>query len=119
MTSIHPRPLRSCLKSRARSTSSALRIRPRQTGWPLAWLISASQLGLLQDDPEHYLRDATPAAAGEDGALSAEAIEDLIAQRLEARTDKDWTEADRIRDELDAAGIILEDDASGTRWRRS
>jgi cysteinyl-tRNA synthetase len=76
-------------------------------------------LGLLQDDPEHYLRDATPGAAGEDGALSAEAIEDLIAQRLKARTDKDWAEADRIRDELDAAGIILEDDASGTRWRRS
>ena len=76
-------------------------------------------LGLLQDDPEHYLRDATPGAAGEDGTLPAEAIEDLIAQRLKARTDKDWAEADRIRDELDAAGIVLEDDASGTRWRRS
>jgi cysteinyl-tRNA synthetase len=76
-------------------------------------------LGLLQDDPEHYLRDAAPGLAGEDDALSAEAIEDMIAQRLKARTNKDWGEADRIRDELDAAGIILEDDASGTRWRRS
>jgi cysteinyl-tRNA synthetase len=51
--------------------------------------------------------------------LSATAVEDLIARRLKARAEKDWPEADRIRDELDAAGIILEDGASGTRWRRN
>ncbi len=76
-------------------------------------------LGVLQDDPEHYLRDAAPGSAADEGALSARDIEELIAQRLKARADKDWAEADRIRDELDAAGIILEDDASGTRWRRN
>ena len=76
-------------------------------------------LGLLQVDPDVYLRDAAPGQADVAGALSSEAVEDLIARRLQARTDKDWTEADRIRDELDAAGIILEDGTSGTRWRRS
>jgi cysteinyl-tRNA synthetase len=76
-------------------------------------------LGLLQADPEVYLRDSAPGQADVPGALSGAAVEDLIARRLKARTGKDWAEADRIRDELEAAGIILEDGASGTRWRRS
>jgi len=76
-------------------------------------------LGLLQVEPDDYLRDAAPGQTDVPGALSSEAVEDLIARRLKARTDKDWAQADRIRDELDAAGIILEDGASGTRWRRS
>jgi cysteinyl-tRNA synthetase len=76
-------------------------------------------LGLLQVDPEVYLRDTAPGQADVPGALSSEAVEDLIACRLTARTGKDWAEADRIRDELEAAGIILEDGASGTSWRRS
>ena len=76
-------------------------------------------LGLLQVDPEVYLRDVAPGKTGAAGTISSEAVEELIARRLQARTEKDWAEADRIRDELDAAGIILEDGASGTRWRRS
>jgi cysteinyl-tRNA synthetase len=76
-------------------------------------------LGLLQVDPDVYLRDTAPGQADAPGALSSEAVEDLIARRLKARAEKDWAQADRIRDELDAAGIILEDGASGTRWRRS
>jgi len=76
-------------------------------------------LGLLQVDPDTYFRDTAPGQPDAPGALSAEAVEDLIARRLKARTEKDWAEADRIRDELDAAGIILEDGASGTRWRRN
>ena len=76
-------------------------------------------LGLLQVGPDTYLRDTAPGQLDEPGALSAEAVEDLIARRLKARTEKDWAAADRIRDELDAAGIILEDGVSGTRWRRS
>ena len=99
-------------KQRAASPATANRL--------AACLVDLGQpLGLLQDDPEHYLREAAPEAAEREGALSAEVIEDLIAQRLKARNDKDWAEADRIRDQLDAAGIILEDAASGTRWRRS
>ena len=76
-------------------------------------------LGLLQVDPDTYFRDTAPGQPDAPGALSAEAVEHLIARRLKARAEKDWAEADRIRDELDAAGIILEDGASGTRWRRN
>ena len=70
-------------------------------------------LGILQDDPEDYLR-------GEDfgEGLDDAGIEDLIRRRVEARESKNWGEADRIRDELQAAGILLEDGSGGTTWRR-
>ena len=42
----------------------------------------------------------------------------MIEQRTQAKAAKDWAEADRIRDELKAAGIVLEDGAGGTTWRR-
>jgi len=71
-----------------------------------------SILGILQDDPEQWLR-----GGGDDG-LSDEEIETLIQQRLDARAGKNWAEADRIRDELKAKGIVLEDGAGGTTWRR-
>jgi cysteinyl-tRNA synthetase len=71
-------------------------------------------LGLLQDDPEAFLKAAEPGAAG----LSDREIEALIAQRLAARKAKNWAEADRIRDELKAKGVLLEDGAGGTTWRR-
>jgi cysteinyl-tRNA synthetase len=47
-----------------------------------------------------------------------EEVEAMIAARQKAREDRDFTEADRIRDELDACGIVLEDGADGVRWRR-
>ena len=71
-------------------------------------------LGLLQDDPETFLRAATGAGA----ELSESEIEALIADRIRARERRNWAEADRIRKVLDALGIGLEDGASGTRWRR-
>lgn len=46
-------------------------------------------------------------------------IEKLIAQRDEARKDKNWAESDRLRDELQAKGIIIEDTPQGTRWHRA
>ena len=70
-------------------------------------------IGLLQRDPTEFLQGG----AVSDG-LSNEEIEDLIAQRKQARADKNWAESDRIRDLLNEHKIILEDNAGGTTWRR-
>ncbi len=69
-------------------------------------------LGFLQRDPQEFLR------AGPGGALSDAEIQQRIEARLAARKKKDYTEADRIRSELAEAGIVLEDGAGGTTWRR-
>jgi cysteinyl-tRNA synthetase len=70
-------------------------------------------LGLLQEHPESWLK-----GAGETAGLADPAVDTLIQQRLEARKAKNWAEADRIREELKQAGVILEDTAQGTTWRR-
>ncbi|MES9936509.1 MAG: cysteine--tRNA ligase [Sedimenticola sp.] len=72
-------------------------------------------LGILQDDAESYLRGGAP--GGDDGLSDAD-IEALIQQRVEAKANKDWATADRIRDELKSHDILLEDGPQGTSWRR-
>ena len=72
----------------------------------------AGLLGLLERAPEEYLR------GGVAGGLQDAEIDALIQQRTAARQNKDWAESDRLRDELKAQGIILEDGAGGTTWRR-
>ena len=74
----------------------------------------AGMLGLLQRNADSYLQGGGDADAG----LSATEIEALIEQRKVARANKQWAESDRIRDELAAQGIVLEDAAGGTTWRR-
>ena len=74
-------------------------------------------LGLLQAQPEEFLKSRTGGGAA--GGLSDTAIDELVAARLEARANKDWANADRIRDELAEAGIVIEDGSDGTRWRRA
>jgi len=71
-------------------------------------------LGLLQRDTADFLQ----AGAAADG-LSEAGIEAMIDARKAARLAKDFAESDRIRDALTAAGIVLEDGAGGTTWRRA
>ena len=71
-------------------------------------------LGLLQDDPESYLK-----SGGSSDGLDDNAVDSLIMQRAQAKTDKNWAEADRIRDELKEQGIELEDKGGETSWRRA
>ncbi|MDD6219169.1 MAG: cysteine--tRNA ligase [Selenomonadaceae bacterium] len=54
-----------------------------------------------------------------EGELSPEAIEALIAERAEAKKVKNWARADEIRDSLKEQGIILEDSAAGTKWKKA
>jgi cysteinyl-tRNA synthetase len=74
----------------------------------------ANIIGLLETDPAEFLQSSV----SQDG-LSDEDIEQKIRQRHEAKKNKNWSSADQIRDELTTNGIILEDSAEGTRWRRS
>ncbi len=71
----------------------------------------ASVLGILQMDPDTFLQ------AGAEGKVDATQVEALIAARLQARSDKNWAESDRIRDQLTAMGVVLEDGKGGTTWR--
>ncbi len=73
-------------------------------------------LGLLQADADTFLQGS--GSASEVDGLSAETIQQLIDARLAARKTKDWATADRIRDQLKARGILLEDGANGCTWRR-
>ncbi len=79
-----------------------------------ALLAAGSLLGLLHQEPEAWFR-WQPAGGG---SLDEAAISDHIRRRQEARTARDFAEADRIRDELSAQGILLEDGPQGTSWRR-
>ncbi len=70
-------------------------------------------LGVLQENPEVFLQ------AGGSDAISAEEIENLIAERIQAKNDKNFARADEIRKSLLVQGVVLEDSkVAGTQWRR-
>jgi cysteinyl-tRNA synthetase len=73
-------------------------------------------LGLLQRDPQQYLQ----AGVGEESGMDEVRIAGAIEQRKAAKQARNFAEADRIRAELLAAGVILEDKPDGsTNWRRA
>lgn len=76
---------------------------------------SARLLGILNQQPSEWFR-WKPANRER---LDEAAIESMIQRRLEARASRDFSEADRIRDELTALGILLEDSALATTWKRA
>ncbi|MGB0844474.1 MAG: CysS/YqeB C-terminal domain-containing protein, partial [Alphaproteobacteria bacterium] len=71
---------------------------------------SAELLGLLLQDAEQWFKGP---ASDEDAEIDA-----LVAARDQARADKNWAEADRLRDKLTEMGIVMEDAAGKTGWRR-
>ena len=76
---------------------------------------SADVLGLLQQDPTTALAALT-ASSLKRGDIDAAWVEQRIEDRRLARINKDFEQADHIRDELSAAGIRIEDSADGTTW---
>ncbi len=72
----------------------------------------ADRLGILGDDPEDYLK------RGDEAGMSAAEVEALIEERVQARGAKDFARADAVREQLSAAGILLEDKGGKTIWRR-
>ena len=75
-----------------------------------ALIQSGEWLGLLQGDPEQWF-------AGDVGGDEAAEIDQLIAERQQAKTDKNWARADEIRDILADKKVVLEDGDNGTTWR--
>jgi cysteinyl-tRNA synthetase len=76
-------------------------------------LDAGSLLGLLQQKPADWFAFAPQI----DGRPSAEEIDTLLAQRAQARKNKQWAESDRIRDDLKSRGVLVEDSKDGQRWR--
>ncbi len=74
-------------------------------------------LGLLQREPEAFLHAAP--ARGERPTADVARIDEAIAARAIAKQNRDFAEADRIRRALADEGVVLEDGASGTVWRRA
>ena len=76
-------------------------------------IAAGALLGMLQQDPEVWFKGNASEGGSDDAAIDA-----LIEERKAARADKNFARSDEIRDKLAEQGIILEDSADGTTWRR-
>jgi cysteinyl-tRNA synthetase len=111
------------LQSAARALNVAKSSGDRDAARSLAaeMRVLGAHVGLLGRAPDEWLASRSALVAGEEaasGGFDVAAIEAKIAARIEARRRKDFAESDRIRDELAASGILLEDGPGGTTWRR-
>ena len=96
-------------------TLGALNKEDSQAGIHKGNLLAGGELlGLLQQDPEDWFKGVAP-----EGGPDEAAIEALIEERNQARAVKDFKRADDIRDRLEAQGILLEDGAGGSTWKRA
>ncbi|MGI3160281.1 CysS/YqeB C-terminal domain-containing protein [Pseudomonas aeruginosa] len=106
---------RGCLRGAVRPAREVNRLRESDLSAAAALAARLKQLagllGVLQLEPEAFLQ------AGAEGKVDAAEVEALIQARLEARAAKNWAESDRIRDQLTAMGVVLEDGKGGTTWR--
>jgi cysteinyl-tRNA synthetase len=75
----------------------------------------AEVLGCFGEDPDAYLAARRDLKARRIG-LDVDRVERLVAERLEARNRRDFAVADRLRDELQALGVVVRDSSSGTDW---
>ena len=73
-----------------------------------AWADMAAIIGLFEQDE-----------AGADDGLTDKLMQLIISIRQDARQAKNWAVADKIRDELKEAGVVLEDTPNGVRWKRA
>jgi cysteinyl-tRNA synthetase len=92
---------------------------PATAGRAIALIRATGEpLGLFQRDAAAFLSSYRSRGAGKAGLDAAE-VDRLIAARVAARESRDFAEADRIRDQLTEAGVVLEDSAGGTTWKFS
>ncbi|MFA0812972.1 cysteine--tRNA ligase [Microbulbifer epialgicus] len=77
-------------------------------------LAAGDMLGILQQDPEAWFKQARGGGEG----ISAEEVEALIEERAQSKKNRDFARADEIREELKSKGVVLEDSREGTKWRR-
>ena len=82
-----------------------------------ALLAGGELMGLLGQEPRAWLQSTAAGTGAED--LDGGEIERLIEARGRARRERNFGEADRIRDDLAARGIVLQDGPQGTTWRRA
>ena len=75
-----------------------------------------SILGILYESPKAYFEEKKFKGV-EKSSIDPAVVEDMVKEREKARKEKNWAEADKIRDQLEAMNIVIEDRANGTIWK--